>query len=100
MRRGTTPIHTFTLPVDMADVAKLRVAYAQQGRIVFVKTEADATHRGNVVQFKLTQADTLSFRCNRDVEIQIKALTHAGEVLISQIMRVEVGRCLDDEVMA
>jgi hypothetical protein len=99
MRRGTTPTHTFTLPVDTSNIVKLRIAYAQLGRVVLTKTEADVTMEGNTVQLRLAQEETLAFRCSRDVEIQVKALTSAGDSLVSDIMRVEVDRCLCDEVM-
>lgn len=100
MRRGTAPIHTFRLPVDAAQVAKLRVNYAQRGQLVLVKTEADATMQDRVLQIQLTQKDTLSFRCNVDVEIQLDILTTGGDPLRSKIKRLDVERCLNDEVLA
>lgn len=99
MRRGSTPTHTFTLPIGVDKIAKLRITYAQLGRIVLTKTEEDVTISGNTVSVQLTQSETLAFRDNRDVEIQIKALTKGGESLVSEIWRVDAGRCLDDEVM-
>ena len=98
--RGTAPIHTFTMPVDESQVAKLRVNYAQQGRLVLVKTEEDATMEGSKLRIQLTQEDTLTFRCNVDVEIQLDILTVAGDPLRSKIKRVDVDRCLNSEVLA
>ena len=39
MRRGSTPIHTFTLPVDTSIIDKLRITYVQKDEIVLIKTE-------------------------------------------------------------
>lgn len=100
MIRGTAPIHTFTLPVDASQVAKLRVNYAQQGQLLLVKTEQDGTLDGFKLRVKLTQEDTLTFRCNVDVEIQLDVLTVAGDPLRSKIQRVSVDRCLNSEVLA
>lgn len=103
MRRGTTPTHRFNLLNDVdviKQIAKLRIAYAQQGSIVMTKDESDAELVGRTVKIKLTQEETLAFRANRDVEIQLKALTESGDVLISKIFRVNVERVLDAEVLA
>lgn len=99
MIRGSTPTHTFTLPIDAAQIDKLRITYAQNGKVLVTKTDADATMEGSVVQVKLTQEDTLAFKCNRDVEVQVEVLTPAGDKLPSNIIRVPVGRCLNDEVL-
>lgn len=99
MRRGTTPLHTFTLPIAASSIAKLRVTYAQQGNIVAEKTEADATLEDNIVQVTLTQEETLKFRDTRDVEIQLKVLTTGGDALVSEIWRVDAKKCLNNEVL-
>lgn len=99
MRRGSTPTHTFSLPVDTSIIAKQRITYAQQGQIVMVKTDDDITLAGNTIQVKLTQAETLAFCVNRAVEIQWEALTTSGDKLQSGIMSVGVDRCLNDEVL-
>ena len=99
MRRGSTPIHTFTLPVDTSIIDKLRITYVQQGEIVLIKTKDDATLAGNTIVVKLTQVETLKFCANRAVEIQVEALTSAGDKLQSDIMCVGVDRCLNNEVL-
>lgn len=100
MRRGTTPMHTFTLSVDHALIDKLRVFYAQMGQVILTKTEADVKIDGNVVQVRLTEEETLAFHCKQDVEIQLKILTTAGDVLVTDIFTISVGRCLSSEVIA
>lgn len=100
MRRGTTPTHTFTLPVDAGEIVKVRVNYAQNRKLVLVKTETDAeVLEGRTLQYRLSQQETLSFSSNADVEIQMDILTRAGEALKSEISRVPAHRCLNEEVL-
>lgn len=100
MRRGTTPKHTFTLPFDTADVAKVRVIYAQGDEVVLVKCEDDVSFEGNDITLKLTQEETLSFSCKTSVKVQIRVLTTAGDALSSDPCIVSVEECLEDEVLA
>lgn len=99
MRRGTTPTHTFTLPFNATGL-KIRVSYAQGGRVVVRKTEADCVVSGNDIVVKLTQQETLRFNSSAAVEIQIKVLTAGNDVPVSGIYTVPVERCLDDEVLS
>lgn len=99
MIRGTTPTHTFTLPISVDDVDKIRIIYAQGG-VKIVKANADCTMEGNTITTKLTQEDTLSLTSDNYVEIQLRVLTVAGDAFASQIMRTHVCVCLEDEVMS
>lgn len=95
MKRGTTPTHTFTLPFDVSMIQKLRVLYSQDGELKLTKTEA--TMEGNTVSVKLTQADTFILKCGRFVDIQLRILTPAGDALNSDVIRVAVDRCLEED---
>lgn len=99
MRRGTTPTHTFTFPFSAKGFKKIRVSYAQGGRVIVRKTEADCAVSGNDIVVKLTQQETLRFNSSAAVEIQIKVLS-GNDVPMSEIYTVPVERCLDDEVLS
>lgn len=99
MRQGTTPTHTFRLPFDVSILSRVRIIYAQNGRVVLVKTGGDVTLSGNTAETKLTQEDTLSFSSSYPVEIQVRVLTLAGDVQNSDIVTVSVGRCLESEAI-
>lgn len=96
---GTTPTHTFTLPFDVDLIKSVRVIYAQDNQIVFVKNTEDCTLADNTVTVKLTQEETLSFDYKKAVEIQVRVLTADDESLVSGIKCVSVGRCLDEDVI-
>lgn len=99
MMRGTTPTHTFTMPVEGAVLKNVRIIYAQNEKRILVKEGSDCKIEGNTVTVKLSQADTFLFDCKKPVEIQLRALTHGGDALNSEIMKESVERCLDNEVI-
>lgn len=100
MKRGTTPTHTFTIPFDVDMISCVRILYAQDEQVKLVKTGDDVAMSGNAVSVKLTQEDTLLLECKKSVEIQIRVLTVDGDAVNSDIIRVPVERCLENEVLA
>lgn len=96
---GTTPTQTFTLPYDVSQISKLRVNYSQRDALILVKTESDVTLEGSTVVVQLTQEETLTFKPEVDVEIQLDILTNGGDLHKSKIKHMRVGRCLNSEVL-
>ncbi len=99
MKRGTTPTHKFTTPYNANDIDKVRIIYSQKDTPVITKENDGITFENNTIITKLSQEETLSFNCKRAVEIQIKILLKTGEVVLSEIIRESVDRCLDSEVL-
>ena len=99
MIRGTTPTHFFTLPFDAGEIDKLRVTYAQNGLTVLDLTEDDVTADGQEIRYQLTQEDTLKFKNNVLVEIQIKLKTLDGNVLASNVIVISVSKILNEDVL-
>lgn len=100
MIKGTTPTHIFTLPFDVTEnVKEVEIAYAQGNQTKVKKSIADCTMEGRNITTKLTQAETLLFKDGECIEVQIRVLTNAGEVLGSRVMRVHCEKCLTDEVL-
>lgn len=102
MKRGTTPTHTFTLPFDATLVAKARILYAQNDTVILRKEGSDITINGNTLSVRLSQEDTFKFTMGftRYVEIQVRILTPTNDSLVSDIIRVPVERCLEEDVLA
>ena len=99
MIQGTTPTHTFKMPLDISNISKLRVSYAQNGQVVITKELSDFTVESDTITTKLTQEDTLKFRGGVDVQIQIRVLTSGGDSIASNVMRVSCGTILDRTVL-
>lgn len=99
MKQGTTPTHTFTLPFETDVVAKVRVLYAQNGKLKIVKTETDATKEGNTISVKLTQEETFRLHHSFPTEIQIRVLTLSKEAFVSDVFSVPTDQCFSYEVL-
>jgi hypothetical protein len=97
MRRGTTPIHRFTLPVKSEEISKIRVLYAQNSKVILTKQD-DVVFEGGKAVVHLTQEDTLLFKSSSIAEIQLRIITTDGNALASNVLTVRVKRLLEDEV--
>ena len=104
MKRGTTPLHVFTLPFQLPPDAEIRIVYAQMEKELVERTTPDCFINGNTVSVRLTDTETLRFNCHKvfwngklrtwPVEIQIGVKTCDGCKSWSDILSVEVERCL------
>lgn len=99
MIRGSTPTHTFSLPISTDLIKSLRLTYVQSGRTVLEKTEKEVRMNGKQISLKLTQEETLAFDISYRVKIQLKVLTADGSVLVSQIFEQSAESVLNEEVL-
>lgn len=99
MRRLTTPTHRFTLQMDVETIDKIQITYAQGGVIVLQKTSDNISMDGKTAVIRLTQEETKKFAADKEVEIQVRVLTLAGDALASDIIKVDVQRVLNEEVL-
>ena len=100
MIQGTTPTHIFRLPIVTRDINQLRITYAQYGKTVLEVTEADVTMDVQDVKYRLSQEDSLQFKPQSKVEVQIKVLTADGNVMASPVMSLTVEKILNTEVLS
>ena len=99
MIRGTTPTHIFNLPIETRLISEIRVTYAQDDNILLTKTKSQCEIQEKAVIIKLTQEETFKFNCKKPVQIEVRALLENGVALKSPIKLMDVGKCLDNEVM-
>ena len=97
--RATTPTHTFRIALDISLIKALMVIYAQSDKEVFHKNLEDCTLDGNTIKVTLSQAETLKLDHERNVQIQIRGLTHDGVAFRSKIVTVSVGKILNEDVL-
>ena len=99
MNIGTTPTHTFKLPFNTEVIKELKITYAQDGQIKLEKRYKDCTLNEDEVSIKLTQEETFLFDAIKNIEVQMRILTQAGDALSSDIRVIGAQRCLDSEVL-
>lgn len=99
MIRGTTTTHIFNIPLEASDIKNVKITYSQNGNIVFYKKKSDCVISDNTIAVTLSQEDTFKLASSAHVKIQLRILTDKNFVMSSKIMTVEVGDCLDNEVL-
>lgn len=99
MTPGTTPTHYFNLPkvISKDEVAKLRITYEQNGKIVMKKTKDECTFNEKQITVKLKQEETLKFDENASVRMQLKIRTTGGDVIMSKVIKDTADVVLDKE---
>lgn len=109
MRRFTTPIYTFTFPVDVQDYARIVLTFVQAGKVILKKTEKDFVLSGNTAKIMLTQEETGKFEVtntsntvaleNTLAKFQIKVLTKDGKVYGTSPWKEAVREMYDEEIL-
>lgn len=89
----------FTLPFSTELLAEAYVTLSQNKKVVVDKSLEECEVSGNKLSVKLKQADTLLLDSDHKTEIQIRARTHEGEALASDIITVNTDRILKDGVI-
>ena len=99
MIRGTTPTHTFNVPLSAENIKKVKITYEQDGVDILTKREGDCTIADGKVTVRLTQEETLKFDHEKLITIQIRVLSKNDDALSSYPFSVNAVECLDDEVL-
>lgn len=100
MRRGTTPTHKFTVPVDLRTAESVFITYKQpSGSRIIEKAKADMEISETEIIIELTQEDTLALSTIGNVEIQCRAKYPDGKAIASQIISVPVKKILKEGII-
>lgn len=100
MRRYETPTHTIELPFNTSIISKARLVYSQNDVQILVKELSDCQCEGNTLSVRLTQEETAKFDCKKMfVELQLHILTTGNDSIVSDIEKVPIEKCLDNEVL-
>lgn len=99
MRIGTTPTHTFTLPIGKDRIRSVEITYCQNKVVVLQKFTSDCTIDEKSVSVTLSQVDTFEFIGGVNVEVQIRVLDINDNTFASDIVCVSCERCLSTEVL-
>lgn len=99
MIRGTTPTIRLVLPFDANMLAEGFVTFAQNREIVIDKKLSECVVEENIIRIKLSQEDTLKFKHDRSVEIQLRARDTEDNAVASVIKTVNIGRILKEGVI-
>ena len=104
MFRATTPIHTFSLPIETSDCKDIQVTYKQKKTVVLEKYMNDGVLPsgmeidGKDVIITLTQDETKLFVAKM-ATVQIRVLTNSGVASASEIFNIQVKDVLHDNIL-
>lgn len=96
MIRGTTPTITFAFPIETDKLSRLWITFYQLGQEIFTLEKDECKLSEREVEVTLTQSQTLRFRSDDYVEIQIRALLEDGTAVASDIFTEPAERILKD----
>lgn len=99
MIRGTTPTHSFTIPIEAELIKEILITYKQADNIIVEKRTADCVLEEGKAKVTLTQEDTLKFDHVKLVEVQMRILTTDQCAIASYVKRIPVGEVLNSEVL-
>ena len=99
IQQGSTPTHEFELPFPTNLVSNIVVTYEQDDSIIIEKKGDEVIRDGYSVKVSLTQQDTLKFKSDKIVKIQLKVKTIEGNVIPSDIIYRGVSEVLNKEIL-
>ena len=97
MKRGSTPVHVFTVDEDLTG-ATVFITYKQNKATVCEKSGTDITVSSTTLSCQLTQEETLAFQTG-EVEMQIRYVFPDGTADASDIMKTSAERILKEGVI-
>ena len=99
--RGGTKEHSFRIPFDIALAKKLRISYKQEGRLILEKNLKDVNLLGDdLIYYELSEKDTLKFKADIIVTVQMRVELEGKRVITSEIFPVEVVDIIDDRELS
>lgn len=99
MFKGGTPTHIFNVAIDISLIKDVKITYSQDSKVILTKKTDECQIHDGEIRTRLSQEDTFLFDGSKFVNIQLRVLTHEGDVLPSKIFTKSVAECLDDEVL-
>ena len=98
---GMTDFQVYKVPFPADMLSKASVSYAQEDEVMLIKdaTEFEDVEGGSVFSIRLSQEDTLRFKNNRDVYVQINLLSADGARAPSSPIILKCGCQYDRRVL-
>lgn len=96
--RGTTPTHTFRVPIDLTSAAVLKVYYKQGYEVLVEKEKQDLVVTPTTITVELTQEETLRF-ADGQIKMQIRARMPNGKAVKSKVKTTSADELLKNEVI-
>ena len=97
--RGATITNTFNVSVDLTSAVVLYITFEQARKPVIEKTLEDCTITPTSISVEFSQEDSLAFKENKSVRIQIRARLADGSAHVSNIIETMASELLKEGVI-
>ena len=100
MKRGTTPTLnlSFDYSLDELDIKAFFITFSQDGEVVLEKDLEQVQVNGNTITINLSQEDTLKFKGDKILKIQVRFRTDSG-AFVTNLIKTNVEEILKDGVI-
>lgn len=92
--QGTTPVFSFTLPFESAQVEKFFLTFRQGKETVVEKKLSDCTTEEYGLSVTLSQEDTFLFQSGSPVLMQVRLTDKAGAAFASPVFSLRAEQAL------
>ena len=101
MFRGTTPQLIFRINFDTKRLKRVYITIKNEHKepITVEKTIEDCTLDGMTITTTLSQEETLKFKANEKINVQLRILTDDDIALASQLFPMTIEKILKDGVI-
>ena len=99
MRQGTTPVLSFEVDLDTSVLSCIKVVFKKGDKIILTKRETECSLSGKIIKIRLSQEETFLFECETNYNVQIRAKLFNGDVVATDVMKLPIEECLDEEVL-
>lgn len=97
--KGCTCKNSFPIPYTKDEIATLFVTYQQSKETVIEKSITDCTFEDGMVSVYLSQEETLSFKDDVVIKIQLRVKLNNGAATKSKIVETYTDYVLKDDVI-
>lgn len=96
MRRGTTPTHIFETDIDLTAAEEIYLTYRQDTCNILELTMDRMEVTPEQIQVSLTQAETLMFKANKPVYIQMRVKFADESAIASDVINTTTQQILKE----
>ena len=98
MRRGSTPTFTVNMPAHSSCFSDVTVVFVQNGNVILTIGNEDLSFDGYSLTFTLSEEQSFMFEAGHIAELQLRAQTTLGQVLVSDIKQIAIMKKYPEDI--
>lgn len=98
MRRGSTPTFRVNMPAHSSCFSDVTVVFVQNGNVILTIEHDFLTFEDYVLTFTLTEEQSFMFEAGHIAELQLRAVTTLGQVLVSDIKQIAIMKKYPEDI--